>query len=172
MIRIAVCDDEENTARLHQDKIREILSENRTVYETALYTRSDNLLSDIMEDGFFYDILLLDIEMPGTDGMEIAEKIRPYLPDVKIIFITSHIEYAIDAYELSVFRYVPKNDLDRRLPAAILDAVKQVKESLCYCCGNLVKEFSAFDEDRSKFKTVSGINARTKQVHSKTMGDR
>ena len=36
MIRIAVCDDEENTARLHQDKIREILSENRTVYETAL----------------------------------------------------------------------------------------------------------------------------------------
>ena len=43
MIRIAVCDDEENTARLHQDKIREILSENRTVYETALYTRSDNL---------------------------------------------------------------------------------------------------------------------------------
>ena len=62
--------------------------------------------------------------MPGTDGMEMAEKIRPYLPDVKIIFITSHIEYAIDAYELSVFRYVPKNDLDRRLPAAILDAVK------------------------------------------------
>ena len=124
MIRIAVCDDEENTARLHQDKIREILSENRTVYETALYTRSDNLLSDITEDGFFYDILLLDIEMPGIGGMEIAEKIRPYLPDVKIIFITSHIEYAIDAYELSVFRYVPKNDLDRRLPTAILDAVK------------------------------------------------
>ena len=54
----------------------------------------------------------------------------------------------------------------------ILDAVKQVKESLCYCCGNLVKEFSAFDEDRSKFKTVSGINARTKQVVSKTITER
>lgn len=54
----------------------------------------------------------------------------------------------------------------------ILDAVKQVKESLCYCCGNLVKEFSAFDEDRSKFKTVSGINARTQQVVSKTTTER
>ena len=54
----------------------------------------------------------------------------------------------------------------------ILDAVKQVKESLCYCCGNLVKEFFAFDEDRSKFKTVSGINARTQQVVSKTITER
>lgn len=58
--------------------------------------------------------------------MEIAEKIRPYLPNVKIIFITSHIEYAIDAFELSVFRYVPKDDIKKRLPAAIEDAVKWI----------------------------------------------
>ena len=51
--------------------------------------------------------------------MELAGKIRPVLPNVKIIFITSPVEYAIDAFELSIFRYVPKNGIARRLPGAI-----------------------------------------------------
>ena len=62
--------------------------------------------------------------MPGYSGMELAGKLKPYLPNVKIIFITSHIEYAIDAFELSVFRYVPKQERDKRLPLAVTDAIK------------------------------------------------
>ena len=73
------------------------------------------------------DLVLLDIEMPGRTGMELAEQLRPVLPHVKIIFITSHVEYAIDAFELSVFRYVPKNDMEKRLPSAIRDAVKLIE---------------------------------------------
>ena len=64
--------------------------------------------------------------MPGSIGMELAEKFRPCLPDVKIIFITSHIEDAIDAFELSVFRYVPKAEIEKRLAAAVRDAVKLI----------------------------------------------
>ena len=45
---------------------------------------------------------------------------------MKIIFITSHIEYAIDAFELSVFRYVPKAEIEKRLAAAVRDAVKLI----------------------------------------------
>ena len=91
------------------------------------YDNSGNLLYDITEDGFFFDLILLDIEMPGNTGMEIAEKIKPYLPNVKIIFITSHIEYAIDAFELSIFRYVPKDDINKRLFSAIQDAIKLIE---------------------------------------------
>ena len=58
--------------------------------------------------------------------MELARQIRPHLPDIKIIFITSHIEYAVDAFELSVFRYVPKNDLEKRLRCAVTDAIKLI----------------------------------------------
>ena len=42
--------------------------------------------------------------------------------NIRIIFITSHVEYAIDAYELSIFRYVPKNDIGKRLAVAVRDA--------------------------------------------------
>ena len=98
----------------------------RCVGEIATYTNSDMLLCDITDDRFFFDLILLDIEMPGSTGMEIAEKVKPFLPQVKIIFITSHIEYAIDAYELSIFRYVPKNDVEKKLPAAVADAVRLI----------------------------------------------
>lgn len=49
-----------------------------------------------------------------------------YLPEAIIIFITSHIKYAIDAFELSIFRFVPKSMLDLRLPHAVLDAIKLI----------------------------------------------
>ena len=66
-----------------------------------------------------YDLILSDIEMPKMNGMELAGYIKSYLPQVFIIFITSHIKYAIDAYELSIFRYVPKNMITERLKPAL-----------------------------------------------------
>lgn len=127
MLRIAICDDDKNAVEAHKKIAETCLLQNGSAGETAVYTASENLLYDITEDGFFFDLILLDIEMPGNTGMEIAEKIKPFLPNVKIIFITSHVEYAIDAFELSIFRYVPKDDIEKRLPAAIRDAVKLIE---------------------------------------------
>mgnify|MGYP002069764465 FL=1 len=89
-------------------------------------------------------MILLDIEMPGITGMELSEKIKPHLPNVKIIFITSHIEYAIDAFELSIFRYVPKSDLTNRLVSAVVDAAKLIeleagREYLIQAAGRMEK---------------------------------
>ena len=53
----------------------------------------------------------------------------------------------------------------------IKDAVRAIKENMCYICGNLMKEFTAFDEDRSHFKTYSGVNSRTQQVVPSPSGE-
>lgn len=127
MLRIAICDDESEYVENHARVIEQVLKQCGSVGELSKYTHSDNLLYDIAEDHFFYDLILLDVEMPEYSGMELAAKIKPYLPNVKIIFITSHVEYAIDAFELSIFRYVPKNDMEKRLPVAIRDAVKLIE---------------------------------------------
>lgn len=110
MLHIAVCDDDKTAVQSHKQNAEDCLRQCGSAGEIATYTNSDNLLYDITEDKFFFDLILLDIEMPGNSGMELAEKIKPFLPNVKIIFITSHIEYAIDAFELAIFRYVPKED--------------------------------------------------------------
>lgn len=124
MLHIAVCDDEKETALKHREIAENCLRECGSTGKISVYTDSGNLLYDITEDGFYFDLILLDIEMPGSTGMELAKKIKPRLPNVKIIFITSHIEYAIDAFELSIFRYVPKTDAEKRLFPAICDAVR------------------------------------------------
>ncbi len=134
MLRIAVCDDDSATVYENQKAAKDCLKQCGSIGEVIAYTHSGNLLYDITEDGFFFDLILLDIEMPDNSGMELAEKIRPFLPDVKIIFITSHVEYAIDAFALSIFRYVPKSDRNQRLPAALLDAIRliQLEEGKVY----------------------------------------
>ena len=126
MLHIAICDDDKAAVESHKNITENCLKTCGSMGKIETYVNSDNLLYDITEDKFFFDLILLDIEMPGSTGMEIAEKIKPCLPDVKIIFITSHIEYAIDAFELSIFRYVPKTDIAGRLPAAIQDAIKLI----------------------------------------------
>lgn len=127
MIRIAICDDEEQAVARHENIVRDSLQACGIGYEITAYTQSQNLLYDIADDGFFYDLILLDIEMPGISGMELPQQIKRFLPNVKIIFVTSHTEYAIDAFELSIFRYVPKNNLDAKLASAVTDAAKLIE---------------------------------------------
>ena len=144
LIRIAICDDEKEAVIQHENIVKRSLQSCGIGYEIVTYTQSSNLLFDITDDHFFFDLILLDIEMPDITGMELSEKIKLYLPNVKIIFITSHIEYAIDAFELSIFRYVPKSNLTDRLAAAITDAAKLIeleagKEYIIQAAGRMEK---------------------------------
>ena len=127
MIRIAICDDEERAVASTEKIVKTCLQAQGIGCEITTYTQSRNLLYDITDDGFFYDLILLDIEMPGISGMEIPQRLKGFLPNVRIIFVTSHTEYAIDAFELSIFRYVPKNNLEVKLAAAVTDAAKLIE---------------------------------------------
>lgn len=127
VVKIAICDDEEKSVALHEKIVRECLQSEGIGFEITTYIQSRNLLYDITDDHFFYDLILLDIEMPGISGMDIPQQIKGCLPNVRIIFVTSHTEYAIDAFELSIFRYVPKTSLEMKLPTAVIDAAKLIE---------------------------------------------
>lgn len=126
MIRIAICDDEPDFILRNREILQECTGRVKCIADMITYTNGEMLLSDILEDNFFFDLILLDIEMPNISGMEIVQSIKPKLPNVRVIFITSHIKYAIDSFELSIFRYVPKDDLEKRLTYAVTDALKLI----------------------------------------------
>ncbi|ANU44950.1 DNA-binding response regulator [Enterocloster clostridioformis] len=125
MIYIAICDDNEKLVHILTKRVKTYLRENNVLADLEVYTQSRLLQYDIQERKYF-DLILSDIEMPNIDGMKLAAYIKQYLPDVLIIFITSYLKYAVDAFELSIFRYIPKNAIESRLPQALEDAINMI----------------------------------------------
>lgn len=123
MIHIAICDDNEASVSGIETVTDKFFKTHCVDCEIQTYQSSENLLYDL-QDGINYDLILLDIEMPGVDGMDLAKVILSTLPAAKIIFITSHLEYAITAYEFSVFRYIPKTVINEKLPPALEEYYK------------------------------------------------
>lgn len=122
MLQIAICDDESLLLEEIKKITEDCLQSQQTFSILSTYTDGKSLFYDI-QDGKRFDLLLLDIEMPGLSGMELAGRIHELLPDALMLFVTAHYKYAVDAYELHIFRYIPKNQLKERLPHALKDAV-------------------------------------------------
>lgn len=105
MLRIAVVEDE--TA--FQEQMKTYLE--RYGKETNKEIKVDFFeTGKEFEEGYrpIYDILLMDIQMPGVDGMTAAEHIRRVDKDVVIVFITNLAQYAIKGYEVGALDYILK----------------------------------------------------------------
>ena len=126
MIKIAICDDLEEMVSILNKLVLNYIEIHHELAEITLYSQSRLLQYDIQE-GKYFDLILSDIEMPYMDGMELARYIRTYLPEALIVFITSYLKYSVDAFELSIFRYIPKNSLKTRLPQVLRDAFRMIQ---------------------------------------------
>lgn len=133
MIRIAICDDSSQMIETLKQQVLTFMEQEKEPVSLQTYEKSELLKFDLQEWRQF-DLILSDIEMPGVDGMELAGIIRTYLPEVVLIFVTSHMKYAVDAYEYGVFRYIPKNMLEERLRQALKDALQMIhmQTESCY----------------------------------------
>lgn len=69
------------------------------------------------------DVALLDIDMPGMSGIELAREIKRTSPDTEVIFLTGYAEYALDAFELHASGYLLKPVNSERLREEIEHAV-------------------------------------------------
>ncbi|WP_062197351.1 response regulator [Massilibacterium senegalense] len=74
------------------------------------------------------DVLFLDIHQPGINGLELAEQIIEYKPEVAVIFVTGYDEYAVQAFELNALDYLVKPVNRNRLEKTI----KRIEEYLTY----------------------------------------
>ena len=83
------------------------------------FTSGEALLAAVKKQTRAYELILLDIEMRGINGIETAKELRRLLPDCYIIFITSHDEFALTGYEVAAFRYLIKPVDPQKLTEAI-----------------------------------------------------
>ena len=69
------------------------------------------------------DVALLDIDMPGMTGIELAAAIREIWPDIPVIFLTGYTQYALEAYEVHPTSYLLKPVKKEKLAAEIAYAL-------------------------------------------------
>ncbi len=135
MIKIAVCDDNKDFA----ESVCSVLSSEYKDCCVDCYSDGAVLMKSIA-DKQEYDIYILDIEMPKVSGMKIARAIRDYQKNAVIIFLTGYIKYAVDSFELNIFRFIPKDEIKKRLIRAIDDALKLVDtDERFYIADNKIK---------------------------------
>ncbi|RZI87793.1 MAG: response regulator, partial [Microbacterium sp.] len=65
------------------------------------------------------DVVFLDIQMPGLDGIELATVLSRFKEPPAVVFVTAHDEHAVDAFELNAVDYVLKPVREERLAEAV-----------------------------------------------------
>ncbi len=102
-MRIAVCDD---SVREQEQLLRALRDYDPTRRPECFLSGKDLLAAAAKEPPF--DIVFLDIYMPGENGVEIAESLRTSSPSTGIVFVTTSTDHAVEAFSLHALHYLVK----------------------------------------------------------------
>lgn len=157
MIRIAVCDDSMEFLQQIACMVEQWSEQSEMPVELYRFTNGDELLTK--NAVIHMDIIFLDIIMPLQNGIDTAKELRQSDDAVKIIFLTSSPEFALDSYEVKACGYLLK-------PVAY----EKVKETLNECSHAFETEpkhivlKTAFGYQKLYFCEIEYVEAQNKKV--------
>lgn len=128
MLKIAACDDEsaqlEQMERMLQDYFRARLALPGRI---SVFSDSRTLLSRVREQGGF-DLYILDIIMPGLNGIQTGMELRKMGDGGEIIYLTTSSEYAVDSYMARAFFYLIKPVTEKKLFDLLDEAAEKLQQ--------------------------------------------
>lgn len=143
-IRTIVVDDEHMSA---QATIA-ILKNFPVINVIEYIDNSPELISRLLE--LDAELLILDIEMPYNDGMNVASFVKKKYPKIEIIFCTGHAYFAADCYDFEPVDFITKPINTQRIQRAIERAEKRLR--------NTISEITTDSKDETSKSKKIGIN--------------
>lgn len=127
MLHIAICDDQ-------PDQIRSIRRSSEIYFQKkqdlVSYETFDNAFAfvDAIDQGTVFDIVLLDVCMPGILGTDVARELRKYNSGTEIIFLTTSDEFAVDAFTVKATDYLLKPFTQSQFNKAMDRAISFIRQ--------------------------------------------
>ena len=106
MLKIAVCDDNSRELSHVTALLKQYQEQRRIAAHIDVFPNAMDLMDALRTTN--YQLLLLDILMPGFTGIQAAREIRTFDSETKIIFLTSSTEFAVESYGVDAFYYLLK----------------------------------------------------------------
>lgn len=128
--RVAICDDCAADAQFVSEILKAWADERGAEVNAEIYPSAESFLF-AYDENKAYDMLLLDIEMGGMDGVSMARRVRAGNKTVQIIFITGYSDYIAEGYDVAALHYLMK-PVNREKLFGVLDragAVERLKIS-------------------------------------------
>lgn len=126
-MRILIVDDEK-LARTRMRMLLQDCEEAGDVSISGVEEASDALTAMQALQGSVFDLVLLDIHMPGADGLKLAAELRKIQPDTAIIFVTAHPQHAVQAFDVEAVDYLTKPVSEERMIRALQKAEQFVRQ--------------------------------------------
>ncbi|OEH91550.1 response regulator [Bacillus solimangrovi] len=139
MIKVLLVDDEEAGLNL----LNMLLSDFEEVEVRGQYTDPMKALEHLKVEQV--DAVFLDIEMPQLSGMEVARKVKELNEFTKIVFVTAHMNFAVEAFEIESTDYLLKPVTKSRLDQSVKRLLKITNKPLKHDLSISVRCFGSFD---------------------------
>lgn len=105
-LKIAICDDESTELQLISSLLQDYQQDRKAGFSFHSFSNAMDLLERMKSEN--YDLLILDVLMPMFNGIQAAHEIRTFDEGIKIIFLTSSPEFAVQSYSVHAYHYLLK----------------------------------------------------------------
>lgn len=127
MLRIGICDDESAARESLQLACERVMRDKNEEPQFFAFSSGEGMLRWLEKHAAELDILFLDIEMSGMNGMETARRIRQRDSHLVLVFVTGYADYVFDGYAVNALDYILKPCRDTRLREVMQRALGQMQ---------------------------------------------
>ena len=127
MYCFAICEDEKECLHYLAEQIRSAFEECGETVRLDQYDCGGHLIEEIRK-GKSYDVLFLDIVMPGIDGFDICRKIRSWESETLVVFISANEELVFQSFEVQPFHFLRKNHIDREIGLVAQEILRKLRQ--------------------------------------------